>query len=60
MKCRAMSRVKKRLRRFSDWMKEMQITTVERYEATDNDVPDICEIQLRDSGINLDEFLKEG
>ena len=50
---------KKRLRRFSDWMKEMQITTVERYEATDNDVPDICEIQLRDSGINLDEFLKE-
>lgn len=48
-----------RLRRFSDKLAEMQITTIDRYEATDGDVPDICEIKLRDSGINVDEFLKE-
>ena len=48
-----------RLRRFSEKMKEMQITTIDRYEATDGDVPDICEIKLRDSGINVEEFLKE-
>jgi hypothetical protein len=49
-----------RLRRFSEKMKEMQITTIDRYEATDGDVHAICEIKLRDSGINVDEFLKEG
>ena len=48
-----------RLRRFSEKMKEMQITTIDRYEATDGDVPDICEIKLRDSGINVEELLKE-
>ena len=48
-----------RLRRFSDKLADMQITTIDRYEATDGDVPDICEIKLRDSGINVDEFLKE-
>lgn len=47
-----------RLRRFSEKMKEMQIRTIDRYEATDGEVPDICEIKLRESGINLDEFLK--
>lgn len=48
-----------RLKKFSDKLASMQIKTIDRYEATDNDVPDICEIQLRDDGINLDEFLKE-
>ena len=48
-----------RLKRFSDRLAEMQITTIDRYEATDGDVPDICEIKLRDSGINVEEFLKE-
>ena len=48
-----------RLRRFSDKLAEMQITTIDRYEATDGDVPSICEIKLRDSGINVEEFLKE-
>ena len=48
-----------RLKRFSDKLAEMQITTIDRYEATDSDVPDICEIKLRESGINLDEFFKE-
>ena len=49
----------KRLKRFSNWLAEMQITTIDKYVATDDEVPDICEIQLRESGINLDEFLKE-
>lgn len=40
-------------------MKEMQITTIDRYEAKDGDVPYICEIKLRDSGIDVEEFLKE-
>ena len=48
-----------RLKKFSDRLAEMQIKTIDKYEATDGDVPDICEIQLRESGINLDEFLKE-
>ena len=43
----------------SDKLAEMQITTIDRYEATDGDVPSICEIKLRDSGINVEEFLKE-
>jgi hypothetical protein len=48
-----------RLRKFSEKMKEMQITTIDRYEAKDGDVPYICEIKLRDSGIDVEEFLKE-
>ena len=49
-----------RLKQFSDKLAEMQIKTINRYEATDGEVADICEIQLRDSGIDLDELLKEG
>ena len=37
----------------------MQIKTLDFYEATDGDVPDICEIQLKNSGINIAELLKE-
>ena len=48
-----------RLKQFSDKLAEMQIKTIDKYVATDGEVPDICEIQLRESGINLDEFLKE-
>ena len=48
-----------RLKQFSDKLAEMQIKTIAKYEATDAEVPDICEIQLRESGINLKEFLKE-
>lgn len=48
-----------RLRKFSDRLKDMQIKTIDRYEVADDDVADICEIQLRDSGINVEEFLKE-
>ena len=49
-----------RLQKFSDKLAEMQIKTMDRYVATDEEVPDICEIQLRESGINVDEILKEG
>lgn len=49
-----------RLKQFSDKLAEMQIKTIDKYMATDEEVPDICEIQLRESGINLDELLKEG
>lgn len=49
---------KKRLKEFSDKLAAMQEKTINRYEVTDNDVPDICEIQLRESGIDLSEFLK--
>lgn len=47
-----------RLKQFSDKLAKMQITTIDRYLATDGEVPDICEIQLRESGIDLKEFLK--
>lgn len=48
-----------RLQKFSDKLVEMQIDTMDRYIATDEEVPDICEIQLRESGINIKELLKE-
>ena len=48
-----------RLKQFSDKLAEMQIKTIDKYMATDEEVPDICEIQLRESGINIDELLKE-
>ena len=50
----------KRLEQFSERLGDMQIKTISRYEATDGEVPDICEIQLRDSGIDVDKLLKEG
>ena len=48
-----------RLERFSNKLAEMQIKTLDRYEVEDSDVPDICEIQLRDSGIDIKKILKE-
>lgn len=47
-----------RLKRFSKRLAEMQIKTLERYEVEDSDVPDICEIQLRDSGIDIESILE--
>lgn len=49
----------KRLKQVSDRLADMQIKTISRYECEDEDVPDICEIQLRESGIDVDELLKE-
>ena len=48
----------KRLKQFSDKLAEMQIKTIDRYEANDGEVPDICEIKLRESGINIEEIFK--
>ena len=48
-----------RLKKFADKLAEMQIKTIDRYEVKDGDVPDICEIQLRESGIDLKGILKE-
>lgn len=45
-----------RLKQFSEKLAEMQIKTIDRYEATDEEVPDICEIKLKESGINLEEI----
>jgi hypothetical protein len=49
---------KKRLRKFFEKLKTMQQRLIDRYELTDNDVPDICEIQLRDAGINFEDFFE--
>ena len=47
-----------RLNKFADKLNEMQIKTMERYEVKDDDIPNICEIKLRDSGIDIDNFFK--
>lgn len=48
----------KRLEAFAKKLSDMQIKTMERYEITEDDVPGICEIQLKDSGINLKTLLE--
>lgn len=50
----------KRLEQFFTKLKEMQARHMERYEVNDADVPDICEIQLRDAGINFEDFFEVG
>ena len=51
-----MKRLKRHLKRLVEFQKMIR----ERYEACEDDVPSICEIKLRDSGINIDELFKEG
>ena len=51
---------KKRLHNFFVKLKAMQDKYVERYEVRDDDVPDICEIQLREDGIIFEEFFEMG
>ena len=46
-----------RLKEFCDKLVAMQSKTVHRYEVKDEEVPDICEIKLRESGIDLREFI---
>ena len=48
-----------RLQKFADKLCEMQIDQQERYELPESDTPWLCETQLKESGINLDEILKE-
>ena len=47
-----------RLEQFSKHLAEMQINTIGRYDAIDEEVPDICEIKLRDSGIDVKKILE--
>ncbi len=46
----------KRLKEFFDKLSNMQLKTIARYEVLDKDVPSICKIKLRDSGIDLSDF----
>ena len=47
-----------RLEQFSKHLAEMQINTIGRYDVIDEEVPDICEIKLRDSGIDVKKILE--
>ena len=47
---------KKRLMQFFELLKAMQERHIEHYEVKDDDVPDICEIKLREVGINIEDF----
>ena len=49
---------KKRLFEFFKKLKEMQADYMARYEAIDEEVPDICEIKLKNAGIDLKEFFE--
>lgn len=48
----------KRLKRHLAYMKEIQDFVRNRYEAIDDEVPSICEIRLRESGIDIDELFE--
>ena len=48
-----------RLERFFDRLAEMRAKTTTRYEVEDSEVPDICEIKLRESGIDVEKLFKE-
>lgn len=51
---------KKRLREVFVKLRAMQNRYIERYEAREDDVPDICEIRLRDAGIDFKEICEMG
>ncbi|MGN0451072.1 MAG: hypothetical protein ACI4FN_02995 [Acutalibacteraceae bacterium] len=46
-----------RLQKFADRLSEMQNNTIHRYEVKDGEIPDVCEIKLRESGIDVDKIL---
>ena len=49
---------KKRLQQFADLLCKMQQEQKERYEMPNEDIPFICETQLKQSGIDIEEFLE--
>lgn len=49
----------KRLKRFADKLSEMQDNIMRRYEADGEDIADICEIKLKDSGIDVERIIGE-
>ncbi len=48
----------KRLQQFADLLCKMQKEQKERYEMPNEDIPFICETQLKQSGIDIEEFLE--
>ena len=48
----------KRIYQFFVKLKQMQARNIERYDVIDDDVPDICEIQLRDAGIDFNKIFE--
>ena len=48
-----------RLQKFADKLKAMQIEQEQRYELPESETPWLCEKQLREDGIDIDELLKE-
>ena len=46
-----------RLKKFAEKFSEMQKEISDRYYANDSEVQSICEIQLRDSGIDINNLL---
>lgn len=46
-----------RLQKFADKLTEMQAYQKERYELSDSDTPWICEKQLTDDGIDIENIL---
>lgn len=49
-----------RLQKFADKLTEMQTYQKERYDSSDSDTPWLCERQLTEDGININELFKEG
>lgn len=48
-----------RLQKFADRLNQMQIDQRERYALDDSDTPWLCEKQLKEDGIDLNELFKE-
>ena len=46
-----------RLQRFADLLCKMQAEQKERYEVPDQDIPWLCETQLKQNGIDVDALL---
>lgn len=49
-----------RLKKFAEKLAEMQTRQKEKYDLADSDTGWLCEKQLREDGINVDELLKDG
>lgn len=47
----------KRLESFAEKLGGMQTDITDRYELEDEDIPDICELKLREAGINISELI---
>lgn len=50
----------KRLKEFADKLTQMQISMDTMYEMDESDTPILCEMKLRDSGIDVDNIMGKG